>query len=51
MICGSVGTFFLYPVIFRVFGYIPGALVMISIIIINYYKNLILLYVGEYGKK
>lgn len=36
LLCGTTGTFFWYPVIFRYFGYIPGTVAIVIIAFLTY---------------
>ena len=40
LLCGTTGTFFWYPVIFRYYGYIPGAIVICIIAYMTYMCSL-----------
>ena len=43
MICGTSGTYFWYPIFYKLFGIIPGLLVLILVLLINYYTSLIII--------
>ena len=43
MICGTSGTFFWYPIFYKLFGIYPGFLILILILLINYYTSLIII--------
>lgn len=47
MICGTSGTFFWYPVIFKNFGYLPGILVILMILAISYLTSMFLIECSE----
>jgi len=50
-ICGTSGTFFWYPVIFKNFGYILGFFVLLMILLLTYFTNLFILEASEHSKK
>ena len=42
MICGTSGTFFWYPIFYKLFGIIPGLIILIIVLLLNYYTSIII---------
>lgn len=42
MICGTSGTFFWYPIFYKLFGIISGFIILVIVLLINYYTSIII---------
>jgi len=49
ILCGTTGTFFWYPVIFRTYGAIPGFFVISAFVLLNYLMSLLVYKASDYA--